>query len=594
MGAYDNPRMINDPRASAYASVSNQIAQTLSSIGDSYAEMRARGAAKVEKTKILNSKILNNIEINNSARVDKMEETFRKQNIPKEMWNQEIANQRFLFSGNEGTFRPDETVIMPGDADYIMGATTANYLKNTEANLTSEQRRQYDDIINTANSNVQKVLDITGKVGAEAQQITDYVNGNASDNDLMWGGYDDAGSLATQFTGQSMAHINTPGVATSYELTNNSRVYTHTIDQDNELVRDMDMTTSKLGNVKVEEVFDQERFKKTYVFTQTLPLDGEYDMLVNVAPKTNTAEVLEISGITNPKGGPKEGLLKEDIPFTLEQVNVFPTDVNGNQLSNRIQGSISSYLPENYILSNTSRSASAKATSVVQTLNNKELDAYLKRRHNLIIEDVPGYEDFFNGMTNDKKIEYVTSLEQNQNLKASTIGFKKRLITDSEVEQLLKAKGEGQESLQKIPERWPKDQDANTPEDIAKKTAWEVWRNKQHFMQEKQLTNQGNQEEAKEPTAWDNQLRWYNDKDYGTDSTVFYDVETGDGESQALTILSNPELKTQTGQTNRIIQTAPGLWQGQKAMFASGNVRYKNVGSPSPKNTFNTWLGTDL
>ena len=63
MGAYDNPRMINDPRASAYASVSNQIAQTLSSIGDSYAEMRARGAAKVEKTKILNSKILNNIEI---------------------------------------------------------------------------------------------------------------------------------------------------------------------------------------------------------------------------------------------------------------------------------------------------------------------------------------------------------------------------------------------------------------------------------------------------------------------------------------------------------------------------------------------------
>ena len=58
MSAYDNPRMINDPRAAASANVGNMIGSALADIGKSYASMRATQKAKVERTQELEQKIL--------------------------------------------------------------------------------------------------------------------------------------------------------------------------------------------------------------------------------------------------------------------------------------------------------------------------------------------------------------------------------------------------------------------------------------------------------------------------------------------------------------------------------------------------------
>lgn len=49
MGAYDNPKMINDPRAAASANVGMMIGNTLANIGKQYYAMRANQAKKLKK-----------------------------------------------------------------------------------------------------------------------------------------------------------------------------------------------------------------------------------------------------------------------------------------------------------------------------------------------------------------------------------------------------------------------------------------------------------------------------------------------------------------------------------------------------------------
>ena len=133
MSAYDNPRMINDPRAAASANVGKMIGGALANIGKSYADMRATQKAKVERTQELNDKILNTTSNTNNARVLQMEKELRDQNIPQNMWDAAIKHQRFLFDG----------FGVQGDKDYVMGATEAQYLIDTDKNLSSEDRAKY-------------------------------------------------------------------------------------------------------------------------------------------------------------------------------------------------------------------------------------------------------------------------------------------------------------------------------------------------------------------------------------------------------------------------------------------------------------------
>ena len=550
MSAYDNPRMINDPRAAASANVGNMIGSALADIGKSYAGMRATQKAKVERTQELNQKILNATTNRNNSMVLEMEESLRESNIPQNMWDAAIKNQRLLFDG----------FGVQGDKDFVMGATQAQYLLDTDKNLSSEDRTKYNEIKNKATSNIQKVLGKTGKYGAEATEIAAYIKSGSSDLSLTWRGYQPGDQLASQLTGMGLARQTPPGVETTYELINGADVYTHRVSKDNDLINSgVDMTTSDLDDVTIKEDGDY------YVITQTLGFEGNTDMLVNVQPGNNSDvfdEIGKVSTVLNDEGN-LESDLKIELTPTIERI---PN-------SSRIQSSTLTYMPIEKIQELTSRQINIRAAKLVNGQSNQQLASYFENRFNINVLDIK--PDYFNGMSNEDKIDYLAKIEMEGLVNDFTDDFKKGKLTESQINEILAKKAEGNQYLSNVPDKGSKE--------------FEVWKNADHYYLETKGTEVNDSNKTiTPPTEWEaNDVKWFNDPSFGNNAIEFYDPVAETGIELANVIQGNPNAD----ETTRIIQTSKDKWQAQKAFFSAGNVVYKNIGKPASKLSLKPYLG---
>ena len=552
MSAYDNPRMINDPRAAASANVGNMIGSALADIGKSYAGMRATQKAKVERTQELNQKILNATTNRNNSMVLEMEESLRESNIPQDMWDAAIKNQRLLFDG----------FGIQGDKDFVMGATQAQYLLDTDKNLSSEDRTKYNEIKNKATSNIQKVLGKTGKYGAEATEIAAYIKSGSSDLSLTWRGYQPGDQLASQLTGMGLARQTPPGVETTYELINGADVYTHRVSKNHDLINSsVDMTTSDLDDVTIKEDGDY------YVITQTLGIQGNTDMLVNVQPGNNSDvfdEIGKVSTVLN-----DEGKLESDFKIELTPaINRIPD-------SSRIQSSTLTYMPIEKVQELTSRQVNVRAAKLVNGQSNQQLASYFQNRFNINVLDIK--PDYFSGMSNEDKIDYLAKIEMEGLVDDFTDDFKKGKLTESQINEILVKKAEGNQYLSNVPDKGSKE--------------FEVWKNADHYYLETKGAEVNDQNKTTTPpneTEWTrNDVKWFNDPSFGNNAIEFYDPVAGTGVELANVIQGNPNAD----ETTRIIQTSKDKWQAQKAFFSAGNVVYKNVGKPASKISLKPYLG---
>jgi len=442
MSAYDNPRMINDPRAAASANVGNMIGSALADIGKSYASMRATQKAKVERTQELEQKILNATTNRNNSMVLEMEESLRKSNIPQDMWDAAIKNQRLLFDG----------FGMQGDKDFVMGATQAQYLLETDKNLSSEDRVKYNEIKNKATSNIQKVLGKTGKYGAEAIEIREYIKNGSIDKSKTPRGYQPGDNLTTTLTMQVLVNQDSPGVESTYELINGADVFTHRVPKNHDLINSsVDMTTSDLDDVTIKEDGDH------YVFTQILGFEGNTDLLVNVQPGNNSDvfdEIGKVSKVLNNEGN-LENDLKIELKPTIERI---PD-------SSRINTSTLTYLPIEKVQELTSRQVNVRATKLVNGQSNQQLASYFQNRFNINVLDE--HSDYFSGMSNEDKIDYLAKIEMEGLVKDFTDDFKKGKLTESQINEILVKKAKGNQYLSNVPDKGSKE--------------FEVWKNADHY-----------------------------------------------------------------------------------------------------------------
>ena len=562
MSAYDNPRMINDPRAAASANVGNMIGSALADIGKSYAGMRATQKAKVERTQELEQKILNATTNRNNSMVLEMDESLRKSNIPQDMWDKAIKYQQLLFDG----------FGMQGDKDFVMGATQAQYLLETDKNLSSEDRVKYNEIKNKATSNIQKVLGKTGKYGAEAIEIREYIKNGSIDKSKTPRGYQPGDNLTTTLTMQVLVNQDSPGVESTYELINGADVFTHRVPKNHNLINSsVDMTTSDLDDVTIKEDGDH------YVFTQILGFEGNTDLLVDVPPGNNSDisnEIGKVSKVLNDKNK-----LESDFKIELN-----PT-INRIPDSSRIQSSTLTYLPIETIEQFTSRQVNVRATKLVNGLSNQRLSAYFKNRFSINVLDE--HSDYFSGMSNEDKINYLAKTEMDGVVNDYTDGFKKGKLTESQINEILVKKAKGNKYLSNVPDKGSKE--------------FEVWKNADHYYLETKGAEVNDQNKTTTPpneTEWTrNDLTWFNDPNFGSDAIAFYTPGSGSKKTNDLILESGLELANviqgnpNADETTRIIQTSKDKWQAQKAFFSAGNVVYKNIGKPASKISLKPYLG---
>ena len=578
MGAYDNPRMINDPRAAASANVGVMIGNTLANVGKRYSEMRRRQADEIEKNTNIIQKKQNDIDNIFNAYVVDMGKQLKNKDITQEMYNKAIENQTTLFQG----------IGEPGDADYKMGANDAMFLRDTSKNLSRDQRTEYNKIIQTAIGNIDSVVKEIGVVAAESTVYRDYTNNGRTDNNQSLAGYSLADEFITTLTGNALINKANPDVNTAYDTIDGAKIFTHTISKNSNVLDGIDFKniSKDLIDVGYKETDDN------YIITQTL--GKNFELVVPVAPAIDiekTGKEIDVLG--------NNGEIREDLLYKFDQVNTFPK-INGKVVSSRIQGYETEYYPGDYINEKASGKANAQASAVINTGSSGQINGYFTNRFGVNIREFE--PDFFSGKTKSEQIEIAEKLEQER----LSDGFRQnfgdeRRLTDSEVAQLLEGKQKGVKHLQSIP-------DPNTEE-------YKVWREKDHYLKTTNLGFQGNDTSNVPPTSYEQWLntskKWYNSDVFGTgDDTQYYipsigtiekkrsgsdetymAYQPGSNEEFANVIYSNPSDSNIPKQ--RIIQTGKNEWIAQKMVGDNTYSYYKDVGTPKPKNhpSFKKFLG---
>ena len=577
MGAYDNPRMINDPPAAASANVGVMIGNTLAGVGKRYSEMRRRQADEIEKNDNIIQKKQNDIDNIFNAQIVNIGKQLGDKDIPQEMYDKAVENQTILFQG----------IGEPGDADYKMGANEAMFLRDTSKNLSRDQRTEYNKIIQTAISNIDSVVKEIGIVGTESTVYRDYMKTSGTDANQVINGFSGADKFITTLTGNALINKANPDVNTTYETVDGAKIFTHTIPKNSNVLDDIDFKniSKDLEDVDYKEIGDN------YIITQTLGED--FELVIPVAPAINIQQTgKEIDVLDD------DGEIRKDLLYKFKQVNTFPT-INGKVVSSRINGYETEYYPGDYISEKASGKANAQASAVINTGSAGQINGYFNNRFGVNIRDF--YVDFFNGKTKSEQIEIAENFEQER----LDNGFRQnfgdaRQLTDSEVAQLLEGKQKGVKHLQSIP-------DPNTAE-------YKAWREKDHYLKTTNLGFQGNDTSNIPPSSYEQWLntskKWYNSDVFGTgDDTQYYipskgtiqkPLSDGSGTFTYYQQGSNAEfanvIYSDPSNANfltkqRIIQTGKDTWIAQKMVDELGY--YQDVGTPKPKNhpSFKKFLG---
>ena len=562
MSQYDNPRMINDPRAAAAANVGAMFGNMLSNVGKRYYDMREKAAKKAEKIEEFNQRTRNSIELNMNSSVVKFGEKLQETNIPQDMWDKQMEYQRTLVSS----------------------AKDAQYNKMTGKNLTEKEILGYDKIINIATDNVAKVLNITGNVGAEIKQIQSFFdNGENSDNQI-YKGFNDGSMVASNFTGASLIGKPVPGVSTEFTKDGAGSIFTHTVAKNLNDLKGMDMISDPLSDVTIKSDGDN------WVITQVL--DENFDIITDVSTATDHLTVGQEGGVLD-----SNNKINADILFNFPQVNRLQPDENGNILTgSRIIGSNTSFLPNTSGM--TSSALNAKATAISKQ-DPERIAAYILKRHQLIVEEE--YPDFFDlsKTTKTQQIEILQDLESVKQLQTIRgIGeYKGRKITDTEIDKLYAAKAAGDKNLQYLP--------------LQGTAEFKAWKEEQHYFKT-DTSSQGTYSPLN-VDDWDTYDRnWLLDANYGLDSdaTSFYIPRSGvkgrgkpgekgyiaednyvpaSGIETAKIIMSNPG--SQSKETYRIVQTGKKEWLLQKQYYDNGNYVFFDMGKPGTKRSFDGLLG---
>ncbi len=148
MSAYDNPRIINDQSAMAWANASAKVTQTMlqgiQNVVKFRNEQKAIAAAKQEK---FNSVWTAASLTQNKNLTDAVTTAKANPNADKTLIEQFQRIQETLMQGGEG----------------VMGSIEAQTLLMTKSNLSREERNELQNIVNRSNTNMASIVNDGGR-----------------------------------------------------------------------------------------------------------------------------------------------------------------------------------------------------------------------------------------------------------------------------------------------------------------------------------------------------------------------------------------------------------------------------------------------
>lgn len=453
MSAYDNPRIINDQSAMAWAKASAELSKTIAAGIQSMSLFRAKQQEVADKKQDRFNSIWTQASLTQNK--DLTETIAAAENAPgadKTLIEQFQKIQRTLMQGGDG----------------MMGSIEAQTLLMTKSNLTRDERDELQNVVNRSNANMKSIISDGGKIMTDVELIKSYAGTTGPNRSMFWEGGTNGvgGQIASQLAGMSLSNMAIDGVTSTKEATHTSQgnfvTINSTLSKDNDLIKDLDL--------KQDYIKDNGDGTVTFKWQKNMSTwDG--NLLNKTEPKTDLDKISKEQGLIEngelassfrtaltpivKKG--KDGL---QLNISREFVDIQALD---GKFESVLQGraasvlnldspeSIQAYLEQNLGMGEVKieEFLNKKYSEKVKTLT--ELELINMREHYDLVPEVDGVDAFANvekdgtrtsksleGKINPKTGEPYSPEELDLLTEGNTPGFKMvvRKLTQSDVDQL--------------------------------------------------------------------------------------------------------------------------------------------------------------
>jgi len=218
MSAYDNPKLINDKSALAWAAAAQQVSQAVVTGYQNYVDFKIKNAETAKKKQEVFDLAWNAASLKAYENADKTYEDLEKSGLESSIIDKAKEIQVRLMEG----------VGKPGDDDYVMGSIEAQTILQTRGGLTKDQRKDYSDKVSAANKNLRDLQNDAGIILSDVQDVELYKDGPGPGRESNWEGGNFQEQLGTQLAAFGLSNISAEGMTVDSKdyrrLSNGDRV----------------------------------------------------------------------------------------------------------------------------------------------------------------------------------------------------------------------------------------------------------------------------------------------------------------------------------------------------------------------------------
>ena len=232
MSAYDNPKLINDQSALAWAAAAQQVSSSVVSAFDKIVKFQNDQKEVSDKKQEVFDLAWNAQSLSQYQTLSEVSDQLEDAGVQNSIIKNAQDIQKRLMNG----------IGKEGDEDYKMGSIEAATILKTRG-VDKDEREKLNEIITKANSNLKTTTKTAGIIMTDVAQIEPFKGTPGPGRNQYWQGNNFAEQLGSQLAGFSLSNMASDGITLDKkELTlddNGNQILTvvNTVSKDNAIIK---------------------------------------------------------------------------------------------------------------------------------------------------------------------------------------------------------------------------------------------------------------------------------------------------------------------------------------------------------------------
>ena len=201
MSAYDNPKLINDQSALAWAAAAQQVSSSVVSAFDKIVKFQNDQKEVSDKKQEVFDIAWNAQSLSQYQTLSEVSDQLEDAGVQNSIIKNAQDIQKRLMNG----------IGKEGDKDYKMGSIEAATILKTRG-VDKDEREKLNEIITKANSNLKTTTKTAGIIMTDVAQIEPFKGTPGPGRNQYWQGNTFAEQLGSQLAGFSLSNMNSDGI----------------------------------------------------------------------------------------------------------------------------------------------------------------------------------------------------------------------------------------------------------------------------------------------------------------------------------------------------------------------------------------------